>query len=128
MRLRYVCAAVTAIVAAVGVIATSPVGAQSQQSGDTVLKIGWAQNPKTLNPFVGQDEEDFSIWAINWDLLVNFSPKDLTPVPGIAESWDISDDKKVRDWLVARTIADCMEGLDLEYPKPDPSVAGIEIE
>ena len=39
-----------------------------------------------------------------------------------------ADDKKVRDWLIARTIADCMEGLDLEYPKPDPSVAGITIE
>ena len=25
---------------------------------------------------------------------MNFSPKDLTPVPGIAESWDVSDDKK----------------------------------
>ncbi len=94
MRLRGVCAAVTAIVAAAAVIASSPVGAQAPQGGDTVLKIGWAQNPKTLNPFVGQDEEDFSIWAINYDLLVNFSPKDLTPVPGIAQSWDISDDKK----------------------------------
>jgi peptide/nickel transport system substrate-binding protein len=94
MRLRGVCAAVTAIVAAAAVIATSPVGAQAPQSGDTVLKIGWAQNPKTLNPFVGQDEEDFSVWAINWDLLINFSPKDLTPVPGIAESWEVSDDKK----------------------------------
>ncbi len=31
---------------------------------------------------------------MNWDLLVNFSPKDLTPAPGIAESWDISEDKK----------------------------------
>jgi PPK2 family polyphosphate:nucleotide phosphotransferase len=39
-----------------------------------------------------------------------------------------ADDKKVRDWLIARTIADCMEGLGLAYPKPDPSVAGIEIE
>lgn len=39
-----------------------------------------------------------------------------------------ADDKHVRDWLIARTIADCMEGLDLAYPKPDPSVAGIEIE
>ena len=39
-----------------------------------------------------------------------------------------ADDKKVRDWLIARTIADCMDGLGLEYPKPDPSVAGIEIE
>ena len=39
-----------------------------------------------------------------------------------------ADDKHVRDWLVARTIADCMEGLGLAYPKPDPTVAGIEIE
>ena len=97
MRLRSVCAAITA---ATAVIAVSAGGAQGTQgagasaSGDTVLRIGWAQNPKTLNPFVGQDEEDFSVWAINWDLLINFSPKDLTPVPGIAESWDISDDKK----------------------------------
>ena len=31
---------------------------------------------------------------MNWDLLVNFSSKDLTPTPGIAESWDVSDDRK----------------------------------
>ena len=55
------------------------------ESDPSVLKLGWAQDPKTLNPFVGQDEEDFTVWAINWDLLVNFSPKDLTPAPGIAE-------------------------------------------
>ena len=98
MRLRWVCAAITAITAATAVVATSAGGAQGTQgagaNGGTVLKIGWAQNPKTLNPFVGQDEEDYSIWAINWDLLINYSPKDLTPVPGIAQSWEISDDKK----------------------------------
>jgi PPK2 family polyphosphate:nucleotide phosphotransferase len=38
-----------------------------------------------------------------------------------------ADDKDVRDWLVARAIADCMEGLDLRYPPADPSIAGIEI-
>ena len=42
----------------------------------------------TLNPFVGLDEEDYNVWAMNWDLLVNFSPKDLSPAPGIAKSWD----------------------------------------
>src|SRR4051812_43241565 len=94
MSLRSMCAAVTAIAAAVAVLATSAVGAKAPETGDKVLKIGWAQNPKTLNPFVGQDEEDFSVWAINWDLLVNFSPKDLTPVPGLAQSWEVSDDKK----------------------------------
>ena len=56
-----------------------------------MLRIGWAQDPQTLNPFVGQDEEDYTIWAMNWDLLVNFSPEDLSPAPGIAESWEVSD-------------------------------------
>ena len=64
------------------------------QDGKKVLKLGWAQDPQTLSPFVDYDEEDFRIWAINYDLLVNFSPDNLGPAPGIAESWDVSDDKK----------------------------------
>jgi peptide/nickel transport system substrate-binding protein len=69
--------------------------AGAQNSGEeTVLKIGWAQDPANINPFVGQDEEDYTLWAMNWDLLVNFNPEDLTPIPGIAESWQVSDDKK----------------------------------
>jgi len=79
---------------ALAVAVGSPAAAGDSQQGKSILKIGWAQNPSTINPFVGQDEEDYSLWAINWDLLVNFSPKDLTPAPGIAQSWDISDDKK----------------------------------
>jgi peptide/nickel transport system substrate-binding protein len=66
----------------------------SAQAPKKVLKMGWAQDPQTLNPFVDYDEEDFTVWAINWDLLVNFSPKDLGPAPGIAQSWDVSPDKK----------------------------------
>ena len=59
-----------------------------------MLRIGWAQDPQTLNPFVGLDEEDYNVWAMNWDLLVNFDPEDLSPAPGIAKSWTVSDDKK----------------------------------
>ena len=82
--------ATVALAVAVG----SPAAAGDSQQGKSILKIGWAQNPSTINPFVGQDEEAFSLWAINWDLLVNFSQKDLSPTPGIAQSWDVSDDKK----------------------------------
>jgi PPK2 family polyphosphate:nucleotide phosphotransferase len=39
-----------------------------------------------------------------------------------------ADDKDVRDLLVARTIADALEDLDLEYPKADPSVVGLTID
>jgi peptide/nickel transport system substrate-binding protein len=59
-----------------------------------VLRMGQAQEPQTLSPFTDQDEEDFRIWSLSYDLLVNFSPKDLGPTPGIAKSWDISPDKK----------------------------------
>ncbi len=39
-----------------------------------------------------------------------------------------ADDNDVRDWLVARTIGDALEKLDLEYPPADPSVVDIHID
>jgi peptide/nickel transport system substrate-binding protein len=65
------------------------------------LRVGWAQDPGTLNPFVGLDEEDYSVWAINWDLLVDFDPATLQPAPGIAESWNVSDDGKTVTYKIA---------------------------
>jgi PPK2 family polyphosphate:nucleotide phosphotransferase len=38
-----------------------------------------------------------------------------------------ADDKKVRNWLIARTIANTIEELHPEYPKPDPEIEGLEI-
>jgi peptide/nickel transport system substrate-binding protein len=78
-----------AVLAALLLFAT-PAQAQEKK----VLKIGWEQDPVTLSPFTDEDEESFRIWAINYDLLVNFNPDNLAPSPGIAESWDLSDDKK----------------------------------
>src|SRR3954447_24151659 len=68
--------------------------ASAQESGKQVLRLGWAQEPQTLSPFIDQDEEDFRVWSLNYDLLVDFSPKNLGPTPGIAKSWTISPDKK----------------------------------
>ena len=64
------------------------------ENDPSVLKVGWAQDPNTLNPFVGQDEEDYTVWAINWDLPINFSPTDLSPTSGIVKTWEVSDDRK----------------------------------
>jgi PPK2 family polyphosphate:nucleotide phosphotransferase len=38
-----------------------------------------------------------------------------------------ADDKKVRDLLIARTIADTLESLNLRYPKADKSIVGVTI-
>jgi peptide/nickel transport system substrate-binding protein len=94
MRLRTIVAVLVAMAALIAAVTALPAGAQDEGGKKKVLKIGWGQDVQTLNPFVAQDEENFRIWALNWDLLVNFSPDDVSPAPGIAESWDVSKDKK----------------------------------
>jgi peptide/nickel transport system substrate-binding protein len=96
-RIGLTAAAALAMVLCVAIAIVASAGAQDSKGdsgGKSILKIGWAQAPHTLNPFVGQDEEDYSVWAINWDLPINFSEQDLTPAPGIVDSWDVSPDKK----------------------------------
>lgn len=89
-------ALVAVLMAVVAALVALPASAQddAENVGDSVLRIGWAQDPQTLNPFVALDEENYNVWALNWDLLVNFSTEDLSPAPGIAESWEVSDDQR----------------------------------
>jgi peptide/nickel transport system substrate-binding protein len=89
-------AATAVLVAAValGLDASTGSAQDSGSSGKDVLRIGWAQDPKTLNPFVGVNEEEYTVWALNWELLTNFDPEDLGPSPGIAESWEVSEDRR----------------------------------
>jgi peptide/nickel transport system substrate-binding protein len=94
MRLRTIVGVLVAAVVLAVAATALPAGAQDDGAKKKVLKLGWGQDVQTLNPFVAQDEENFRIWALDWDLLVNFSPDDLTPSPGIAKSWKISPDKK----------------------------------
>jgi peptide/nickel transport system substrate-binding protein len=85
--------ALTAVL--ISAVVALPAGAQDDEATETdVLRIGWGQDPQTLNPFVGLDEEDFTVWALTWDLLVNFDPEDLSPTAGIAESWEVSEDQR----------------------------------
>ena len=94
-RWKTLAASAVLVAAVVLGLETSSGSAQDSASGDTdVLRIGWAQDAKNLNPFVGVNEEEYTIWAIQWELLINFDPEDLTPAPGIAESWEVSEDNK----------------------------------
>jgi peptide/nickel transport system substrate-binding protein len=69
-------------------------GGSSGGGENDVLRIGWSQDPKTLNPFIGVNEEEYTVWALNWELLLNWDPETLAPAPGIAESWEVSEDRK----------------------------------
>ena len=66
------------LIALLGALFVLSTPAHAQDTSKKVFKIGWAQDPQTLNPFVDYDEEDFRIWANQYDLLVNFDPKTMT--------------------------------------------------
>lgn len=50
--------------------------------------------PSSLNPMVGYLGTDYTLWAMNYDLLINFSTKDLSPdfEHSITTSVDVSED------------------------------------
>jgi len=69
----------------------------SPAAGKTVLRLGWTREPDNLNPFIGYGTPSYEVWALNYDLLVGFQPKDMANVPGIglATAWETSPDGKV---------------------------------
>ena len=67
---------------------TSP----SPSSGTGVLRIGWLENPESLNPFVAYNGSDYEIFHLNYDYLVGHDPATMKPRPEFAESWTRSPD------------------------------------
>jgi peptide/nickel transport system substrate-binding protein len=57
-----------------------------------VFRYGDDNDIDSMNPFVGVEAPAFFMYATNYDLLVNFGLEDFSPAPGLAESWEVSDD------------------------------------
>jgi peptide/nickel transport system substrate-binding protein len=46
----------------------------------------------SFNPFNGIEVESYEAWALMYDYMISYSDKDMSPQPGLAESWETSDD------------------------------------
>ena len=64
-----------------GLGAALAAGGSPSPTGKTVLRVGWTAEPDNLNPFVGYATASYEVWSLNYDTLVGYSVKDLTPVP-----------------------------------------------
>ena len=69
------------------------VTAQEQAAGKLTFTVGIVNDVDSLNPFIGILAETYEVWALMYDQLVGYSQKDFSPVPGLAESWEVSDDE-----------------------------------
>ncbi len=85
--------ALSAVVGLGSAIADDPSGSPSADGTDKiVLQIGWNQNLDNLNPFIGYQNVSYAVYGENYDYLLRYGPETTEPVPGLAESWEVSDD------------------------------------
>ena len=82
---RFITAATTAVLLAALVVP----GASAQGKGDLV--VGVTSDPDTLFPWKATQFQAVALLGLVYDSLVEFD-QDLNVVPGIAESWDTSED------------------------------------
>lgn len=68
-----------------------PSGDEGGGSGDAPLRVAYPQDVSSLDPVRGNAGTDHSILWTMYDTLIDWDPKTLEPLPGLAESWDQSD-------------------------------------
>ena len=88
-------------------LAAAPLAAASSPSASSQAKtfrVGWLLEPDNLNPFIGLLGQDYEIWHLNYDFLVGFDAKDLSPRPELAESWTVSPDGKTWTFKVRQGV------------------------
>lgn len=100
-RLRTLASAVAAVTGLL--LVTAPGMAHAESASPTpsasaapksTMTVGWLQDIVSANPFSGYLAEDYELWQLMYPTLANYSAKDFSPVPGLAQLGEESADKK----------------------------------
>jgi peptide/nickel transport system substrate-binding protein len=102
---------VVAVLAAGAIVVAAGGGTASGQDGDkVVLNIGMSQGIDQFNPVRGVTVAAFEAWNMHYPTLTEKAAEDFSVTPGLAESWEGSDDGKT--WTY--TLRDGMKWSDGE--------------
>jgi peptide/nickel transport system substrate-binding protein len=74
--------------------ATSSSPSPTPSGGKVVFTVGILGDIDSANPFTGIVAEAYEIFQMEYPTLTEYSATDFKPVPGLAESWQESADKK----------------------------------
>jgi peptide/nickel transport system substrate-binding protein len=83
--------ATIAVAALVAISATT--GASAQSDEDITFTVGVSQEIDSLNVTVGALVVDYEVWNLQFATLTDKADADFAVQPGLAESWESSDDK-----------------------------------
>ena len=62
------------------------------EGGAGTFTVGILNEVDSFNPFLGIEAESYEMWALTYDYMITYSMEDMSPEPGLAESWETSDD------------------------------------
>ena len=81
-----------ALVTLVILIALMAPAAGAQDEDEVVLTIGLTQALDTLNVTAGFLVSEYEFWTLQYATLTDKAAEDFAPIPGLAESWEVSED------------------------------------
>lgn len=90
---RRAAAAAAAIALAAGpLVAVAAPPAQADGGDSTTFTVGMTNEVDSFNPFLGIEAESYEMWALTYDYMITYSMEDMSPQPGLGESWETSED------------------------------------
>jgi peptide/nickel transport system substrate-binding protein len=87
--------AAAVLLAMISLLTGAPSAGAQDSSGEDeklVFRVGSTNDIDGFNPFKIVEIPSYEVMGLTYDLLVDSSPKDSSPVPGLADSWETSED------------------------------------
>ncbi|MEV6611086.1 peptide ABC transporter substrate-binding protein [Kutzneria sp. NPDC051319] len=82
------------LIAAGIAVLSAPIAAQAQDTPQPrTLRVAVTGNIATMNPFMAFHLGDTEIGRVMYAFLTSYSRDDFSPAPGLADKWQVSDDK-----------------------------------
>lgn len=73
-------------------LVVGPLASAQEEDDSVVLRIGLTQDWDSLNPTAGFLVSEYEIWNLHYATLTDKAAADFETIPGLAESWEPSDD------------------------------------
>jgi len=87
-----VAAALLAVSLLGGLAAALGASPSPSPSAPVILRVGWAEEPDTLSPYLSAARSSRFVWDLVYDTLVDYDAETLEAAPGLAASWEHSAD------------------------------------
>jgi peptide/nickel transport system substrate-binding protein len=97
--------ALAPVVLALALMCVATAAAQSDEGKKVVLTVGVTSNSfDTLNPLVGYTALDYDPWINQYDTVTHKAAKDFAVQPGLAESWEASNNGKTYTYKLRKDL------------------------